>query len=132
MGFVCVLNRDGSGLRWSTLIDGAEIRALALDPAGKVFVTGRNVLLAERSDGGKKISYKTRLTGKETQGIAVSADGRWAFVQGEHFLLSVQPFEKGKISSQTLTTNNDSNTSEIANGIALRAFAADFVSRAQR
>jgi hypothetical protein len=132
MGFVSVLNRNGSGLQWSTLIDGAEIRALALDSAGKVFVTGRNVLLAELSDGGKKISYKTRLAGKEGQAIAVSADGRWAFVQGENFLLNVQPFGKGKISSQTSISNNDSNTSEIANRMALRAFAADFVSRAQR
>jgi hypothetical protein len=132
MGFVSVLNRDGSGLQWSTLIDGVEIRALALDSAGKVFVTGRNVLLAELPDGGKKISYKARLAGKEARAIAVSADGRWAFVQGENFLLNVQPFGKEKISPQTLITNNDSNTSEIANGMALRAFAADFVSRAQR
>jgi hypothetical protein len=132
MGFVFVLNRNGSGLQWSTLIDGGQIRALALDSAGKVFVTGRNVLLAELSDGGEKISYKTRLAGKEAQAIAVSADGRWAFVQGENFLVNVQPFGKGKISSQPFITNNDSNTSEIANRMALRAFAADFVSRAPR
>jgi hypothetical protein len=132
MGFVSVLNRDGSGLQWSTLIDGAEIRALALDSAGKVFVTGRNVLFAELSDGGKQISYKTRLAGKEGQAIAVSADGRWAFVQGENFLLNVQTSGKGKVSPQTLITNNDSNTSEIANGMALRAFAADFLSRPQQ
>ena len=132
MGFVAALNRDGSGLQWSTLIDGAEIRALALDSTGKIFVTGRNVLLAELSDDGKKISYKARLAGKEAQAIVVSADGRWAFVQGENFLLNVQTSGKGKVSPQTLITNNDSNTSEIANGMALRAFAADFLSRPQQ
>lgn len=132
MGFVSVLNRWGSALQWSTLIDGAQIRSVALDSAGKVFVTGRNLLLAELSDSGKTISYQTHLTGKETQAIAVSPDGRWAFVQGENFLFGLQPFGKEKVSSPTPIVHNDSYTSEIANGMALRAFAADFVSRAQR
>jgi hypothetical protein len=132
MGFVSVLNREGSRLQWSTLIEGTEIRALALDSAGKVFLTGRNLLLAELTDSGKKISYEARSTGKETRAIAVSANGIWAFVQGENFLFRTQRSEKGKNSSQTSIIKADTNTSEIANGMALRAFAADFVSRTQR
>ncbi len=132
MGFVAVLNRDGSGLQWSTLIDGAEIQGLALNSSGNVFLTGRDVLLAELSDTGKKISCMMCLPGKEGLAVAASADGSGAFVQGEDFLFTTQPFGKGKMSSQTSIINDDSYTSEIANGMALRAFAGNFVSRAQQ
>lgn len=131
MGFVSVLNREGSGLQWSTLIDGAEIQALALDLTGKVFVAGGKLLLGELSDNGKSISYQTHLPGKEARAIAVSPDGRWVFVDDENVLFGRRLFGKGRI-SQTSIINNDSYTSEIANGMALRAFAVDFASRAQR
>ena len=88
-GFVSVINPAGSGLLWSTAIRDARLTALVLDRARNVYVTGRaggDVLVAELSDGGRRLSYLTRFGGSETdegRAISISPEGAWVAVAGD-------------------------------------------------
>jgi Beta-propeller repeat len=121
LGFVSALNSSGSGLQWSTLLDGTQLTSLALDNSGNVYVTGRvvsiptnagaqndkgssgrptpscdpqggsaracdDMLIAEITDRGHKLSYAARLGGsgdQEGRAISLSPHGDWVFVTGD-------------------------------------------------
>lgn len=96
-GFVSVVNPGGSGLRWSTLLPGAQLNGIALDGAGGVYVTGRvasartrvagvagdEVLIAGLSDSGRRLSYAATFGGTgENEGRSISTTGKWILVTG--------------------------------------------------
>jgi hypothetical protein len=154
-GFVSVLNRLGSGLLWSTLLQIARPTALALDGMGNVYVTGRtasDVLVAELSDRGRRLSYVAQFRGsshQEGRAISSAAQGAWILVAGDtdaavypaspgantghrgavqSFAAGLQPCRTG-VQYARLLTETDRNTAPgIAIGPALDAFAALFSS----
>lgn len=110
LGFVAVLNPPGSGLLWSTLVQHAELTALALDSSRNVYITGRvasgpadisgkrpmkrgDVLVAEISDRGRRFSYLARFGGPaDAAGRAISTTARgWVLVEGDTDSSDFQP-----------------------------------------
>ena len=112
ISFVSVLNPSGSGLLWSALLQGAQLTSLALDGQGNVYVTGRaasrhspsgptaqncgaeakvatacdDVLVAELSDSGSRLSYLAQFGGSaDEEGRAISADPQsgWIFIAAD-------------------------------------------------
>jgi hypothetical protein len=97
IGFVSVLNAPGSALRWSVLLQGARLNALALDGLGNVYVTGRmvsrrpgpvfgEILVAAVSDNGRRLSYVARFGGSgggEGRAISTNSAANWVLVAGE-------------------------------------------------
>jgi hypothetical protein len=149
--FVSVLNPEGSGLRWSTLIKDVRIRALALDERGGVYVTGQataspahtgNALLAELSRDGKDLRYLSDFgRGKLSDGRAVSvtSDGRWVVVNGEtespnapypsgvrSFAVALQPCRQGLARFELLPRDEQSVGDDIFVRPALDAWARTF------
>ncbi|MGH8028835.1 MAG: SBBP repeat-containing protein [Arenimonas sp.] len=103
--FVTKLNAAGNGLVYSTLVNGADLRAVAVDAAGSAHVAGNasagtftttpNALRPTRAGGvvlrlnptGSAAVYATYLGGsatEEVQGIAIGPDGN-AHVAGATF-----------------------------------------------
>jgi hypothetical protein len=102
LGFVSVLNPSGSALLWSTLLQMAQLTALALDGSGNVYVTGRaasgpscssggskrcdEVLVAKLSDRGSRLSYVGLFGGSahdEGRAISIIEKGQWVIVAGD-------------------------------------------------
>ncbi len=130
-GFIVVLNPSGSSLQWTALLQNTELTALALDLARNVYVTGRsgnNVFLAEVSEHGTKLSHVDRLGTSEPRAIAVAPDGAWAVLEGESqsFALMLGPCGNGKTLTNSLPQDENSVGSEVANRLALDAFARAF------
>ncbi|HEY1242449.1 MAG TPA: hypothetical protein VGF16_17930 [Bryobacteraceae bacterium] len=153
-GFVSVLNPEGSGQKWSTLIQGATLNSLALDGAGGVFVTGRisrnqssaNVLVAGISDAGRRLAYAAEFGGSgRSEGRAISAIGDWMVVLGatnstnlfkdgttakaapglaRNFWLAVQPCAGGRQYGQLFERGIVDSNPELAILPSLDAFAA--------
>jgi hypothetical protein len=153
IGFVSVLNPLGSGLLWSTLLENAQLTALALDGPGNVYVTGRvasDVLVAELSDRGRRLSYVARFGGsaeEEGQAISTTAQGAWILVAGataspdfptslatktphrdlQTFAVGLQPCRTGVQHSRLFAEADSPIAPGIALGPALDAFATGFL-----
>jgi hypothetical protein len=146
--FVSVLNVSGSGLRWSALMDEAELTALALDSAGNVFFTGRadalsnDLVIGELSANGKNLSYLASLDfmGKaEGRAISISSDDKWVLIAGDTdspdhqksrsgrtrtFLAALQPCTKRMVVSSAVSEDGNSVGTEVSMGPTLDVFAS--------
>jgi hypothetical protein len=159
-GFVSALKQPGLGVLWSTLLPNSHLTALALDGGGTVFVTGRvvsrssggsaspkgDVLVAELSDHGRRLSYTASFGGaanQEGRAISTSSLGNWVFVTGvtdssnflksslakarageESFVVALQPCVTGVLYSGLLTEMDTRFAPGIALTPALDAFSA--------
>jgi hypothetical protein len=156
-GFVSVLKQSGSGLLWSTLLLNSHLTALALDDLGNVFVTGaiasrrarltEDVLVAEVSDRGRRLSYVASIGGvarQEGRAISTSPLGAWVFVTGAtdspkfltssltnasprqnlSFAVALQPCRTGVVSARLLSEGDNRTAPGIALTPALDAFTA--------
>ena len=145
-GFVSVLNASGSGLRWSSLLESADIRDLAIDQKGAVHVTGRtqrrssgseDVFVATLSAAGDRLPYQAIAgTAAREEGLAIAATktGKWLAVAGltesgpssaaTPLLMAMQPCSGGAFRSQILSDRNLVNVPELAIRPALDAFVA--------
>jgi hypothetical protein len=154
-GFVAALKQSGSGFLWSTLLPNAQLNALALDGVGNVFVTGRvstglarsgdDVLVAELSDYGRRLSYAASLGGaanQEGRAISTSPRGAWVFVAGAtdspkflrssltnaspqqnlSFAVALQPCRTGVVSARLFSEVDNRTAPGIALTPALDAF----------
>jgi hypothetical protein len=155
VGFVSVLNPTGSRLEWSTIIRGARPLALALNPPGEVYVTGRTLqpqglgdrraFVAALSGDGSALTYLARYGGdSEGRAMAAALDGQWIFVQGETdqatttsargslnrksngtFMMGLEPCGTRMFSFYLPVPSRDSS-SEVADQPSLDGFAKTF------
>lgn len=158
LGFVSGLNPAGSGLLWSALLRNTRLTALALDGAGNVYITGRvasgqsrsDVLVAELSDRGRRLSYVATLGGsadEEGRAISVTEQGPWILVSGDTespdfpvssavnksrrvgmqpFVIALQPCKTGILASRLLTRSDDADAPVISLTPILDAFTTAF------
>jgi hypothetical protein len=171
LGFVSVLNQSGTGLLWSTLLPNTQLAALALDGKGNLYLTGRvhsshpvpktcsaegkltmgcdDVLVAELTDRGRRLSYAASFGGQadqEGRAISVAANGGWIFVSGDTdspdfpassannnsrgnlktFAVALEPCNSGVQYFRFLAEPKGSTAPMIALTPALDAFAAAF------
>ena len=133
MSFVSVLDRSGSSLRWSTLLQDVDFPALALDGTNSVYLAGEtgghsDALLVQLASDGGKLSNVTRLGPGAARAISVSAHGAWVVVERESQSLALvpEPCTKGKITADLLPRDDDSAGAEISTRLALDAFASQF------
>lgn len=131
ISFVSVLDKQGSALRWSTLLRGVSLSALALDRENNVYVAGRtggdsDAVLARLSSRGDKLSDVTRLGRGDARAIALSTEGAWTVVEGEgpSLALALAPCRNGKTHMNSLAEDENSVGTEIASQLALDAFAS--------
>jgi hypothetical protein len=157
IGFVSVIKQSGSELLWSTLLLNSRLTALALDDVGNVFVTGgiasrrarqsEDVLVAELSDRGRRLSYVAAIGGvarQEGRAISTSSLGAWVFVTGAtdspkfltssltnasprqnlSFAVALQPCRTGVVSVRLLSEGDNRTAPGIALTPALDAFTA--------
>lgn len=147
IGFVSVLNASGSSLKWSALLNSAEVNGLAIGRSGTVYVTGHfksqrqgtasdKFLVAAVSDNGHKLSYVAHFDSaiEDRSAISLNSEENWVFVTGtmnrtenrslETFVMAVQPRRHGVVYCQILGSSVIANSPEVATLPALDAFAA--------
>ena len=150
LGFVSMLNPTGSSLLWSTLMPDTSLTSLALDAAGRVYVTGsteargsQNVVVAELSERGRRLSYRAEFGDtKHQQGRAISVDlkGTWLAVTGESdsadglhsFVVALEPCQTGHWHSVLLNELSDRVAPAIAINSALDGFVTASASATAR
>jgi hypothetical protein len=84
-GFVTKINQTGSALVYSTYLDLGEGNSIAVDSAGKTYVTGGGVFVTRINAAGSAIDYSTFLDGRRFEkswGIAVDSAGS-AYITGQ-------------------------------------------------
>jgi hypothetical protein len=151
--FVSMLRPLSSTFAWSTLLPNTRMTALALDTRGNVYVTGRvavnnlgfafaKVLVAELSDGGRRLSYSSQFGGSgnaEARAISIDAQGSRVIVMGDTeapgsptharssppFIAVLQPCQGGILHFQIGTFDGDLVPAMVF-GWALDSFASSF------